>query len=75
MGSNGARLFVVPYKDPLNPNVNPKLWRWQKVIGGITALELEKQVLNGIIDQTMFEGWWQGHASNCRLWHNRIALL
>lgn len=27
-GSNGARLFVVPYKDPLNPNVNPKLWRW-----------------------------------------------
>ena len=75
MGSNGARLFIVPYKDPLNPNVNPKLWRWQKVIGGITALELEKQGLNGIIDQAMFEGWWQGPASDCGLWHNQIALL
>lgn len=38
-------------------------------------MELEKQVLNGIIDQAMFEGWWQGPASDCGLWHNRIALL
>ena len=30
MGSSGARLFVVPYKDPINPNVNPLIWKWQK---------------------------------------------
>lgn len=75
MGSSGARLFLVPYKDPLNPNVHPYIWRWQKVIGGITALELEKQGYNGIIDQAIFEGWWQGPASDCGLWHNQIALL
>ncbi len=75
MGSSGARLFLVPYKDPLNPNVHPYLWRWQKVIGGITALDLEKQGYSGIIDQAMFEGWWQGPASDCGLWHNQIALL
>ncbi len=75
MGSSGARLFLVPYKDPLNPNVHPYIWRWQKVIGGITALDLEKQGYNGIIDQAMFEGWWQGPASDCGLWHNQIALL
>ncbi len=75
MGSSGARLFLVPYKDPLNPNVHPLIWRWQKVIGGITALDLEKQGLTGIIDQAIFEGWWQGPASDCGLWHNQISLL
>ena len=75
MGSSGARLFVVPYKDPINPNVNPLIWRWQKVIGGLTALELEKQGYTGIIDQAYFEGWWEGPASDCGLWHNQIALL
>lgn len=75
MGSSGARLFVVPYKDPINPNVNPLIWRWQKVIGGLTALDLEKQGFSGIIDQALFEGWWEGPASDCGLWHNQIALL
>jgi hypothetical protein len=75
MGSNGARLFLVPYKDPVNPNVHPFLWRWQKVIGGITALNLEQQGYNGIIDQAIFEAWWQGPASDCGLWHNQISLL
>jgi hypothetical protein len=75
MGSSGARLFVVPYKDPINPNVHPLIWRWQKVIGGLTALDLEKKGFTGIIDQAYFEGWWQGPASDCGLWHNQIALL
>lgn len=75
MGSSGARLFVVPYKDPINPNVHPIIWRWQKVIGGLTTLDLEKQGFTGIIDQAYFEGWWQGPASDCGLWHNQIALL
>lgn len=75
MGSSGARLFVVPYKDPINPNVHPLIWRWQKVIGSLTALDLEKKGFTGIIDQAYFEGWWQGPASDCGLWHNQIALL
>ena len=75
MGSTGARLFVVPYKDPINPNVHPLLWRWQKVIGGLTTLHLEKKNMTGIIDHAYFEGWWEGPASDCGLWHNQIALL
>ncbi|MBU2445248.1 MAG: peptidase M14 family protein [Bacteroidetes bacterium] len=75
MGSSGARLFVVPYKDPINPNVHPLIWKWHKVIGGLTSLHLEQQGFTGIIDQAIFEGWWQGPASDCGLWHNQIALL
>lgn len=75
MGSTGARLFVVPYKDPINPNVHPMIWQWQKVIGSLTTLKLEKENKTGVIDQAYFEGWWQGPASDCGLWHNQIALL
>ncbi|MEW6508255.1 MAG: M14 metallopeptidase family protein [Bacteroidota bacterium] len=75
MGSNGARLFVVPYKDPINPNVNPLIWRWAGLIGSYTALDLEKQGYNGIISNALFEGWWQGPASDCGMWHNQISLL
>lgn len=75
MGSNGARLFVVPYKDPINPNVHPLVWRWQGLIGSYTALDLEKQGYNGIISHALFEGWWEGPASDCGMWHNQISLL
>lgn len=75
MGNSGARLFVVPYKDPLNPNVNPLIWRWQSIFGGMSALDLQKQGKTGVITQALFEGWWEGPASDCGLWHNQIAML
>jgi len=74
MGSNGARLFVVPYKDPINPNVNPLIWRWQKVIGGISALDLQKKNFTGVIDQALFDAYWEGATENS-LWHNQIGML
>jgi len=75
MGSGGARLFVVPYKDPINPNIHPLIWRWQKVIGGLTTLHMEQQNYTGVIDHAYFEGWWEGPASDCGMWHNQISLL
>ncbi|MFA7228402.1 MAG: M14 family metallopeptidase [Melioribacteraceae bacterium] len=74
MGSNGPRLFVVPYKDPINPNVHPMIWRWQKIFGGMSALELEKQGKTGIIDQALFDAYWEGATENS-LWHNQIGML
>lgn len=74
MGSNGARLFVVPYKDPINPNVNPLIWRWQKVIGGISTLDLQKKNFTGVIDQALYDAYWEGATENS-LWHNQIGML
>ena len=74
MGSNGARLFVVPYQDPINPNVNPMVWRWQQIFGGMSALALQKEGKTGIIDQALFDAYWEG-ATETSLWHNQIGML
>lgn len=74
MGSTGARLFVVPYEDPINPNVHPLIWRWQKVFGGMAALELQQRGRTGVIDQAYFDAYWEGATENS-LWHNQIGML
>ncbi len=74
MGSTGPRLFIVPYQDPINPNVNPLIWRWQKLLGSITGLDMEKKKFSGVIDQSMFDAYWQGATENS-IWHNQIHML
>ncbi len=74
MGSNGARLFVVPYQDPINPNVNPMIWQWQKVFGGLSEVHLQSEGKTGVIDEAMYDAFWQGATENS-LWHNQIGML
>lgn len=74
MGNTGARMFVVPYQDPLNPNVNPMIWRWQSILGGMSELALENNGKTGVINRAMFDAFWQG-ATESSLWHNQIGML
>lgn len=37
----GARLFVPPYSDPVNPNIDPVLWREIEVVGSAMHLKLQ----------------------------------
>ena len=41
MGSNGARMFVMPATDPINPNVHPLIYRWNAILGQSQAAALE----------------------------------
>ncbi|MGH7554847.1 MAG: M14 family metallopeptidase, partial [Longimicrobiales bacterium] len=55
MGGNGARIFVPPYIDPVEPNVDPAIIAALNQLGAYMAAELTAQgkagvVLNGIYD-------------------------
>ena len=41
MGSNAARIFVMPATDPINPNVHPLIYRWNGILGQSQAAALE----------------------------------
>ena len=57
MGSNAARLFVPPYVDPWDPNVNPILISEMSMLGSTMAAELTGQGKEGVVIHAMYDGW------------------
>lgn len=57
MGSNAARLFIPPYVDPWDPNVNPTLISEMSMLGSTMAAELTGQGKDGVVIHAMYDGW------------------
>jgi len=75
MGSNRARIFVPPYKNPPNPNVDPLVWSETNLLGQAMAAALEAAGKEGVIWGEQYTGFWQGANSTTPWWHNMVALL
>ena len=75
MGSNAARIFVMPATDPINPNVHPLIYRWNGILGQSQAAALEAAGKEGIIYNSTYTNFWQGAMAWSGWWHNQIGLL
>jgi hypothetical protein len=75
MNSNGARMFVMPAADPINPNVHPLIYRWNGILGQSQAAALEAAGKEGIIYNSTYTNFWQGPMAWSGWWHNQIGLL
>ena len=75
MGSTGARIFVMPATDPINPNVHPLIYRWNAILGQSQAAALEAAGKTGIIYNSTYTNFWQGAMAWSGWWHNQIGLL
>src|SRR4029453_18394751 len=75
MGSNGARIFVMPATDPINPNVHPLLYRWNGILGQSQAAALEAAGKEGIIYNSTYTNFWQGAMAWSGWGHNQGGLL
>ena len=75
MGSSGARLFVPPYQDPINPNVHPRITAAVNMLGKYVVSDLTDQGFTGIVTGTRFNAYYEGTMSKTPLWHNRIGIL
>jgi hypothetical protein len=74
-GSNGARIFVMPATDPINPNVHPLVYRWNGIFGQAQAAALEAEGKEGIIYNSTYTNFWQGAMAWSGWWHNQVGLL
>jgi hypothetical protein len=74
-GSSGARIFVMPATDPINPNVHPLVYRWNGILGQAQAAALEAAGKDGIIHNATYTNFWQGAMAWSGWWHNQIGLL
>jgi hypothetical protein len=75
MGNSGARIFVMPADDPINPNVDPLIYRHTGLLGFAQAAALEKAGKEGIIYGRSYTYWWQGAMGWAGWWHNMLGML
>ncbi len=75
MGSNGARIFVMPATDPINQNVHPLIYRWNGILGQSQAAALEAAGKEGIIYNSTYTNFWEGAMAWSGWWHNQIGML
>ncbi len=75
MGQNGPRLFIPPYYDPINPNIDPLLWREINLLCSEVALELTKEGKKGVVTNAIFDGWYNSANRAAPLRHNVIGIL
>lgn len=75
MGSAFARIFVPPFKNPPNPNVDPLVWSQVNQFGQAMASRLHAADKTGVIWGELYSGYWQGANNTNPWWHNMVGLL
>ena len=75
MYADGARLFVPPFVDPINPNVDPLIVRAIGHIGAEMALALQARGKRGVADGVIYDLWWHGGARSTPTRHNIVGVL
>ena len=74
-GSEGSRLFVPPFLDPVDPNIDPLIVRGIGLIGAEMSTALESRGKTGVVDHAVYDMWWHGGARSTPARHNMIGLL
>src|SRR5229473_2903284 len=75
MGTDGPRMFIPPFADPVDPTVHPLIWREANLIGTNMAFRLEQQNKAGLIYGFSFDAYWLGGTRNTGWWKNNTGLL
>lgn len=73
MGGNGARIFVPPFVDPYEPNVDPILRQQVAAMGTFLATELTAQGMAGVEHSYRYDGWTPARAYHH--YHGGIRIL
>ena len=74
-GSGRERFFVPPFRDPLNPNLDPTIIAGIDTLGSRALLDLTRDGLTGVSTGVSYDMWWNGGNRNVPVRHNIIGLL
>ncbi len=75
MGNKGARIFVPPFFDPVNPNLDPRVNQGIFQIGAHMAADLASVGRKGVLSNAMYDNWWNGGNRTTPQRHNIVGVL
>ena len=75
MGTNGVRLFLPPFQDPVNPNLEPALVAAINQAGTEMAAAIYDAGLTGVAHQQTYDLWWHGGFRSTPTRHNMVGIL
>ena len=75
MGANGVRLFLPPFQDPVNPNLEPALIAAINQAGTEMAAAIYDAGLTGVAHQQTYDLWWHGGFRSTPTRHNMVGIL
>jgi len=73
MGSSGARIFVPPYLDPVEPNVDPILVQSMNALGLEIARRMTLEGLTGVSVNSTYDAWTPSRAY--QHYHGAVRIL
>jgi len=73
--ADGPRFVAPPVTDPIDPNVDPIIWREAALLGSAMTLELERDRRTGVVSGGLYDYYWPGYEDSAPLGHNVICLL
>ena len=73
-GSLRERLFVPPFRDPLNPNLHPVTISGIGALGSRAILDMTGSGFTGISSGVSYDMWWSGGNRNVPVRHNIIGI-
>ena len=74
-GSSRERMFVPPFRDPLNPNLEPTIITGIDELGTRALFDLTRWDFTGISTGVSYDMWWNGGNRNVPVRHNIVGLL
>jgi len=74
-GNTTERFFVPPYRDPLNPNLDPGIVAGINLIGSRAVMDMTREGFTGIASGVSYDNWWNGGNRSVPARHNVIGIL
>jgi hypothetical protein len=68
-------MFVPPFPDPFNPNIDPQVMRGVDLVGGAMLDRFEREQKPGVISRYQFSAWYNGSIRTTAYFHNMIGIL
>ncbi|MCA8981884.1 MAG: peptidase M14 [Planctomycetes bacterium] len=74
-GSTRERFFVPPFRDPLDPNLEPRVITAIDALGSRALFDMTQAGFTGVSTGVSYDMWWNGGNRNVPVRHGIVGLL